>query len=161
MATQDPFVLIITSNTSRYLGNVIYDSRISGTFNIMPTGLPLSSAVHFAILSDIENDEENSRFLIDDKHIAEHDISFLNLTDVDNPSFVNPLADGMLVTPNEENKFYIYLDYYVDSVKIINDQILEYVDAATAKDENYNTITIGETNLFFTPDFFFDVKEDT
>ena len=67
----------------------------------------------------------------------------------------------MTVTPNEENKFYIYLDYYVDSVEIINDQILEYVDAATAKDENYNTITIGETNLFFTPDFFFDVKEDT
>lgn len=154
MPTADAFVLAATTSTEEFLANTVAALTAAGQYTLVPTGLPLSSVVHFAIFSDVTDDTANAEFVINEKALEGNDHSFVDLSDPANPRFDNSIEDGVSVTPNDERKFFIYLDYYVDAVALVNEQVLHYADAAGAS----SSIILGETNLVFAADFVFAPK---
>ena len=58
----------------------------------------------------------------------------------------------------EDCRFYIFVDYYMDAVEDVVDKTMQYVDKALSLDAAYDTIVIGETNLQFRTDFFFELE---
>jgi hypothetical protein len=140
------------------------DAAISdGTFNISPNGLPLTSVVRFSLLTSVDNNTTAKTFSISELDMLSSMYSFTTETDGE-LTFQNPLAGGIMVTPDAYKKFYIFVDYDPVSVEDITEKIIEYADAATLDAKNngevYTDIIVGETNLNFTADFNFTVSKD-
>ena len=154
MTDTNPFVLAATTSTEEFLANTVAALTAAGQYTLLPTDLPLSSVIHFAIFSDVIDDTDNSQFIINENAVHANDHAFVDLTDLQNPRFDNSMEEGVTVTPNAGRKFFIYLDYYVDAVELLNEQVLLYTDAAGAA----SSIILGETNLEFSADFIFAPK---
>ena len=125
------------------------------------TNLPMSSVVHFAILTEIENDTPNKRYIADGDIIKENALRYITVEEVDGESvstFAKPEAKSVTVT--EDNLFvYVFVDYYLPAVEHINELMVDFVDKAEAAIDGYKEIVIGESTLKFSPDFSLHVAK--
>ena len=159
--TADPFIMTAFTETNEYLGNTIAAAIAAQDYDaILPTGLPLTSVVKYAFLSDVSIDSENQTFIVDDHDVYDHETDFVTFDESGNGNFDNPGASGFEITPNNECKFYIFIDYNVEAVEDINAKIMEYVEKALHSNEDYNDIILGATNLLFSADFDFELLEE-
>ena len=138
-----------------FLGNIIDNKITNGLYDLVPSNLPLSSVVQYAIFSSL--DTENQAFVLEDDAIEANAYSFIQ-QDSEGYSFVTPANQN--ITLGEDRKFFIYFDYHRALVAYVNDKTIEYVERAeVASNNEYNTIILGETNLLFIPDFNFLITE--
>ena len=162
----------ISTETEEYLGNIFAEATANGNFTVEPTGLPLSSVVHFAILhsiSDIDSgvvaDTEEKTLSLSDMDIASIEETFIHFDGEGNGTFVDVFHDHpnnlQEVVVGEDRKLYIFVDYYLEAVQDVMEKTMLYVDGALEEDPNYNDIVIGLTNLLFSADFTFTIAEVT
>jgi hypothetical protein len=169
----------ISTETEEYLGNMLLEAiaafETEGAEKIMipPTGLPLSSVVHFAILDSaandaagVQDDTEKKMISLSDKEIAPIDETFVHFTETDQgitSSYATPFHDHadnkQTVEVGEDKLLYVYVDYYLAAVEDIIEKTLLYVEGALENDPTYNDIIIGLTNLMFSADFTFTIEE--
>ncbi len=158
--TADPFIMTAFTETNEYLGNTIAAAIAAQQYDILPTGLPLTSVIKYAFIDDVTVDNENQEFIVYEHEIHEHERTFVTFDESGNGEFNNSGATGFEVTPNSDCKFYILVDYNVKAVEDINAKIMEYVEKAEHASTDYDDIIIGVTNLLFSADFDFEVLEE-
>ena len=158
--TADPFIMTAFTETNEYLGNTIAAAIAAQQYDILPTGLPLTSVIKYAFIDDVTVDNENQEFIVHEHEIHEHERTFVTFGADGNGEFNNSGATGFEVTPNSDCKFYILVDYNVEAVEDINAKIMEYVEKAEHASTDYDDIIIGVTNLLFSADFDFEVLEE-
>ena len=155
----------LNTQTSQYLGNRFAAQTPNGPYDISPLGLPLSSVIHFAVLTSatVQNNTTEQLLTLADKDLGSADMRFVNFANDGTATFANPfsaLSNGTLsVTVGEDCYLYIFVDYYLPAIEDVVEKTLLYVDKATAANSNYNDIIIGHTNLIFAVDFEFVVEE--
>ena len=152
--------LMVQTLTTEYLGNTISAAITAGRYDIDVTNLPLTSVVKYALIDSVEVDSTNQMLVVHEHEIYEHERYFISFDTNGKGAFNNPGADGFIVTPNSDRKFYILVDYDVKAVADINAKILEYAAKAVAADATFDDIVIGKTNLLFAADFDFEKMEE-
>lgn len=155
------YTLNTDTKTTSYFGDIIKNKTDNNDFTMNVTNLPMSSVVHFAILTEIENDTTNKRYIADGDIIKENALRYITVEEVDSESvstFAKPEAKSVTVT--EDNLFvYVFVDYYLPAVEHINELMVDFVDKAEAAIDGYNEIVIGESTLKFSPDFSLHVTK--
>ena len=158
------YEIALTTETEEYLGNALTERTENGPYNLAPSALPLSSVVHFAILSSaaVQDDSAEQLLSLSDTAIDAADMNFVDFTS-GTGQFRSPFStlpnEKLTVTVGEDRYFYIFVDYYLPAIEDVVEKTLLYVDKALTVDPNYNDIIIGHTNLVFTVDFEFSVEE--
>ena len=151
----------VQTSTQRYLGDILQAviGAEEGIFDFDPNGAnPLSSVVEYWVMSDISTKtiDGKSFYSISNNSLGAPS-TFVTFNGTD--ATFNSAATTFTLTDLENSTVYILYDYNAEAVLHINEIITAYVEAATEKDANYNTILLGETNINFAPDFQFVVKE--
>ena len=155
LTKQTPITLAVEVGGDAFLGNLIDNKITNGLYDLIPSNLPLSSVVQYAIFSSVAT--ENQAFVLEDDLIEANNYSFIQQEGA-NYSFVAPVNQN--ITLGEDRRFFIYFDYHRALVAYVNDKTIEYVERAeVASNNEYNTIILGETNLLFIPDFNFLITE--
>ena len=135
---------------------------------ISTSNLPMSSIVHFAILTSdgVSDDTENSRFVADGDAIKNNAMRYITVEEqngVSTSTFSSPEQKTITVTEDDLHVF-IFIDYYLPAVEHINALMTEYVEKCEAyeklKGEVYDDIVIGESTMKFIPDFKLRVLKD-
>ena len=150
-------------DTHDYLGNILSSALENKDFSISPMGLPLSSVVHFAVLESVDVDTENETFSLTDNDIIPIDETFVHFDAEGNAEYTHAFHDHenneYTVNIGEDKKLYIFVDYYLPAVEDIVEKTQYYVDGALEADPTYDDIIIGLTNLVFSADFTYTIKE--
>ena len=146
----------------KFLGTTISEKISGGIYDLQPTNLPLSSIVHFAVFSSLSI--QNEAFLVREAEIT-NEVCLFKGNATDGYVFDTSKSDiDVEISKNSsgEYKFFILFDYKSELVEYINDQVIDYVDKATAQakenNKTYETIILGETNLCFVPDFQLKIR---
>ena len=151
----------VQTSTERYLGDIlqaVIDAGV-GPFDFDPNGAnPLSNIIEYWVMSDISTEtlDGKSFYSISNNSLGAPS-TFVTFSGT-NATF-NPAATTYTLTGLKNSTVYILYDYNAEAVLHINEIITAYVEAATKKDTNYNTILLGMTNINFAPDFQFVVEE--
>ena len=171
------YTLFTDTETTSYLGDTIKEksdvldrmiaagmpasAEDENAVKITTTNLPMSSIVHFAILTSegVVDDSENSRFIADGDAIKENAMRYITVTEQDGATttdFFTPEQATITVTEDDLHVF-IFIDYYLPAVEHINALVTDYVAKCEAyaklKSEVYDDIVIGESTMKFIPDF--------
>ena len=171
------YTLFTDTETTSYLGDTIKEksdvldrmiaagmpasAEDENAVKITTTNLPMSSIVHFAILTSegVVDDSENSRFIADGDAIKENAMRYITVEDqngVTTSTFSLPEQKTITVTEDDLHVF-IFIDYYLPAVEHINALVTDYVAKCEAyaklKGEVYDDIVIGESTMKFIPDF--------
>ena len=157
--------IALNTATTDYLGN-LFAAQIqnNGPYDISPSNLPLSSVVHFALLSSatVKTNTQEQVFTLADKDLGSADMTFVSFTD-GTGSFRNPFLalpdQKQTVTVGEDCYLYIFVDYHLPAVEDVVEKTLLYVEKAQAANSSYSDIIVGHTNLVFKTDFEFVVEE--
>ena len=157
LSTQAAITLSVeTEENSDFLGNIISDKLANGVYDLVPEKLPLSSVVRYAVFNTLP--VENQAFIVEEDVVSEQGVSFIEF-DGTNYNFVPPANKS--ITLGENRNFFIYFDYNRALVEYVNDRTIEYVEKAeVATNGSYDAITLGSTNLLFSPDFNFIVTTE-
>lgn len=158
--TPGTYDVALSTQTTDYLGSRLAGAIANnGPYDIAPSHLPLSSVVHFAVLTSttVTNDTQNQTLALADKDLGSADYKFVTLTNGVG-SFATPF-EHITVTVGDDCYLYIFVDYYLPAIEDVVDKTLLYVDKAQAANPNYNTIIVGHTNLVFATDFEFIIGE--
>lgn len=169
VAAPGTYALSVLTDTASYLGTELADAiaafntaTTADDVDITPTGLPLTSVVNFAILPTVTVDEVGSTFSLSEQTFSPIAETFVHFDGNGVGSFVPAFHDypnsRQTVTVGEDCRFYIFVDYYMDAVEDVVNKTMQYVDKALSLDAAYDTIVIGETNLQFRTDFFFELE---
>ena len=157
--------IALNTATTDYLGNR-FDAQIqnNGPFDISPSNLPLSSVVHFALLSSatVQTNTQEQVITLADKDLGSADMAFVSFAN-GTGSFRDPFASlpdqKQTVTVGEDCYLYIFVDYHLPAVEDVVEKTLLYVEKAQAANPSYSDIIVGHTNLVFKTDFEFVVEE--
>ena len=162
------YQIAMNTVTTEYLGNrFAAQIQNGGPYDISPVNPPLSSVVHFAVLTSatVHNNAQDKMLTLADKDLGGADMKFVQFGAGGEATFQNPFAalpnQQLTVTVGEDCYIYIFVDYYLPAIEDVVEKTLSYVDSATKKYPSYSDIVVGHTNLIFTVDFEFVVSEVT
>ena len=156
------YTLNTDTETPSYIGDTIQDKIDNNDFTLNVTNLPMSSIIHFAIMTDVEDDAANQRFIADGDIIQENALRYTTIEEVNGETISTyETPDARSITVTEDNlHIFVFIDYYLPAVEHINALMVEYVDKAEAINPGYNEIVIGESTLKFSPDFSLHVSKE-